>query len=89
VDARPQEVVRRLAGLLGGDVLAVRPGEGYRELRRDGRGARYGAVHLEESLATREPHGSGCWTYRAGFFHPEPPWEAHRRRRDAEGAGPA
>jgi hypothetical protein len=38
-------------------------------------------VHLDESLATREPHESGWWTYRFGFFHPLPPWEAHRLRR--------
>jgi hypothetical protein len=35
-------------------------------------------VHLEESLATREQHESGWWTYRDGFFHPCPPSEAQR-----------
>jgi hypothetical protein len=36
-------------------------------------------IHLDESLATREPHESGWWSYREGFFHPLPPWEARRR----------
>jgi hypothetical protein len=123
VDARAQEVVRRLAEIERGEVIAVRPDEGYLEICRDGRvarlqlpesellalladadgldsvwgkdvpsvdgAARYAATHLDESLATREPHPSGWWTYRSGFFHPEPPWEAHRRRRDADGARPA
>jgi len=30
-------------------------------------------IHLGESLATREPHESGWWTYREGFFHSGPP----------------
>lgn len=42
--------------------------------------ARFLSVHLDESLATREPHESGWWTYRAGGFDPVPPWEAHPRR---------
>jgi hypothetical protein len=37
-------------------------------------------IHLDESLATREPHESGWWSYRDGFFHPLPPREAHRQR---------
>lgn len=36
--------------------------------------ARFMTVHLDESLATREPHVSGHWTYRTGFFDPRPPW---------------
>ena len=36
-------------------------------------------VHLDESLATREPHESGWWSYDGAFFEPLPPWEAHRR----------
>jgi hypothetical protein len=43
--------------------------------------ARFLSVHLDESLATREPHESGWWTYRPGGFDPVPPWEAHARRR--------
>ena len=43
--------------------------------------ARFLSIHLDESLATREPHESGWWTYRCGGFDPVPPWEAHRRRR--------
>jgi hypothetical protein len=43
--------------------------------------ARFLSVHLDESLATREPHESGWWTYRAGGFDPLPPWEAWPRRR--------
>jgi hypothetical protein len=42
--------------------------------------ARFLSIHLDESLATREPHESGWWTYRAGGFDPVPPWEAHARR---------
>jgi hypothetical protein len=42
--------------------------------------ARFLSIHLDESLATREPHASGWWSYRAGFFHPIPPWEAHTLR---------
>jgi hypothetical protein len=42
--------------------------------------ARFLTIHLDESLATREPHESGWWTYRAGGFDPIPPWEAHTRR---------
>jgi hypothetical protein len=123
VDPRAQEVVRRLAEIEGGTVTAVDPGEGYLEVRRDGRtarlhlpetellallddadgvrqawgddvpavdgAARFVAVHLDESLATREADPSGWWSYRLGFFDPIPPWEAHRRRRDADGARPA
>jgi hypothetical protein len=40
--------------------------------------ARFLSVHLDESLATRKPHESGWWTYRAGGFDPVPPWEANR-----------
>lgn len=36
--------------------------------------ARLMSVHLEESLATREPHPSGCWTYDGGGFDARPPW---------------
>ena len=36
--------------------------------------ARFLAVHLDESLATREPDASGRWTYREGGFEPRPPW---------------
>jgi hypothetical protein len=42
--------------------------------------ARFLSIHLDESLATREPHETGWWTYRAGGFEPVPPWEAHTRR---------
>ena len=42
--------------------------------------ARLMTVHLDESLATREANESGWWSYDGGFFEPEPPWEAHRRR---------
>ena len=42
--------------------------------------ARFLTIHLDESLATREPSESGWWTYRAGAFHPIPPWEAHAQR---------
>ena len=42
--------------------------------------ARFLSIHLDESLATREPHESGWWTYRPGSFHPIPPWEAHALR---------
>ena len=41
--------------------------------------ARFLSVHLDESLATREPHESGWWTYGDGGFDPVPPWEAHAR----------
>ena len=41
--------------------------------------ARLVVVHLDESLATREAHESGWWSYDGGFFQPQPPWEAHRR----------
>ena len=41
--------------------------------------ARLMSVHLDESLATRERHESGWWTYDGGFFQPLPPWEAPRR----------
>jgi hypothetical protein len=40
--------------------------------------ARFLSIHLDESLATREPHESGWWTYRAGGFDPAPPWERRR-----------
>ena len=43
--------------------------------------ARFLSFHLDESLATRDPHESGWWTYRPGGFDPVPPWEAHARRR--------
>ena len=43
--------------------------------------ARFLSIHLDESLATREPHESGWWTQHAGGFDPVPPWEAHARRR--------
>jgi hypothetical protein len=43
--------------------------------------ARFLTIFLEESLATREPHPSGWWTYQDGGFDPVPPWEAHARRR--------
>ena len=42
--------------------------------------ARFLSSHLDESLATREPHESGWWTYRSGGFDPVPPWEGHARR---------
>jgi len=42
--------------------------------------ARFLSIHLDESLATREPHESGWWTHRAGGFDPVPPWEAHAQR---------
>jgi hypothetical protein len=42
--------------------------------------ARFLSIHLDESLATQEPHESGWWTYRPGRFEPVPPWEAHARR---------
>ena len=114
MDARAQDVVRRLAELDSGDVLALRPEEGHLEVRRGDRvvrlhhseeellallddadsvrevwgedveavdgAARFISVHLDESLATGEPHPSGWWTYRSGSFHPEPPWEAPSRR---------
>ena len=38
-------------------------------------------IHLDESLATRDAHESGWWTYSDGFFHPLPPWEAREHRR--------
>jgi hypothetical protein len=41
--------------------------------------ARIMTVHLEESLATREPGPGGWWVYRDGGFEPVPPWEAARR----------
>ena len=43
--------------------------------------ARFLTIHLDESLATREPHESGWWSYRLGGFDPIPPWEGHARRR--------
>lgn len=43
--------------------------------------ARFLTVHLQESLATREPHPSGWWSYEPGGFTPEPPWDAAARRR--------
>jgi hypothetical protein len=42
--------------------------------------ARFLSIHLDESLAAREPHETGWWTHRAGRFEPVPPWEAHTRR---------
>ena len=36
--------------------------------------ARFMAVHLDESLGTREPDESGRWTYREGGSEPRPPW---------------
>ena len=42
--------------------------------------ARFLSIHLDESLATREPHESGWWTYRPGGFDPIPPWEGHAAR---------
>jgi hypothetical protein len=96
------------------EVLAVRPAEGYLEVKHGDRvdrlrlpetellallddadrartpwgegvapvegAARLASVHLDESLATREPHPSGWWTYRGGFFHPVPPWEGRAQR---------
>ena len=38
--------------------------------------ARFLSIHLDECIATREPHESGWWTYRAGGFDPIPPWES-------------
>ncbi|MGY1604295.1 hypothetical protein [Geodermatophilus sp. SYSU D00815] len=43
--------------------------------------ARLLSVWLDESVATREPHPTGWWTYRGAGFDPLPPWEAHRGRR--------
>ena len=42
--------------------------------------ARFLSIHLDESLATREPHESGWWSHRGGGFDPIPPWEAHTLR---------
>ncbi len=39
--------------------------------------ARFLTIHLDESLATREPHESGWWTWRPGRFDPLPPWESY------------
>ena len=41
--------------------------------------ARLVSVHLDESLATRQPHPTGRWSYRGGGFDPVPPWEAFGR----------
>ena len=35
--------------------------------------ARFLTIHLDESLATREPHPSGRWMHRSGGFDPVPP----------------
>ena len=43
--------------------------------------ARLLSVHLDESLATRQPHPSGWWEYEDSGFTPSPPWEAFARRR--------
>ena len=43
--------------------------------------AAFMTVHLQESIATREPHPSGWWEYEVGGFTPTPPWEAFARRR--------
>jgi hypothetical protein len=42
--------------------------------------ARFLTIHLDESIATREPHETGWWTWRPGGFDPIPPWEAHALR---------
>ncbi|SDY44765.1 hypothetical protein SAMN05661080_03507 [Modestobacter sp. DSM 44400] len=42
--------------------------------------ARLLLVHWDESLATREPHPSGWWTYQECGFDPLPPGEAHHAR---------
>ena len=42
--------------------------------------ARFLTIHLDESIATRQPHETGWWTWRPGGFDPIPPWEAHARR---------
>jgi hypothetical protein len=57
-------------------------GEGVSDLEA---AARFLSVWLDESLTTRQPHPSGWWSYGGGAFDPLPPWEAHARRRDAEG----
>ena len=36
--------------------------------------ARFMSIHLDESLATREAHATGCWTHVDGGFDPRPPW---------------
>jgi hypothetical protein len=51
-----------------------------RPLSAEESAARFMTIHLDESLATREPHETGWWTYRGGGFDPIPPWEAHARR---------
>lgn len=38
--------------------------------------ARLMTVHLDESLATRDPHPTRRWSYRRSGFDPLPPWEA-------------
>jgi len=53
---------------------------GWPEVPAEENAAALMLVHLDESLATREPHESGWWSYLNGFFHPLPPWEAHRQR---------
>ncbi|WP_369054883.1 hypothetical protein [Kineococcus terrestris] len=42
--------------------------------------ARLISIHLEESLAMREPPESGHWTYLRSGFEPIPPWQAHKDR---------
>lgn len=44
--------------------------------------ARFLALFLHESLATRTPDPTGWWEYQNSGFEPLPPWEASTRRRD-------
>jgi hypothetical protein len=57
-----------LEGLLA-DSARLDPGQG---ITGEENAATYLLTHLDESLATREPHESGRWAYRNGFFHPAP-----------------
>lgn len=43
--------------------------------------ARFLVVHLDEALAVDPSDHPGRWTYEGAKFLPEPPWEAHQRRR--------
>jgi hypothetical protein len=78
---RPEGWIR--LQLDGDEIDALIPGASEAwgsEISDEEGAARLLTVHLDESLATRQPHESGWWTYTAGFFEPLPPWEAHARR---------
>ncbi len=66
----------QLHALLAGSPLD--PGQG---ISAEENAAALMRIHLDESLATRDAHESGWWTYLDGFFHPVPPWEAREHRR--------